>query len=580
VIRVQIAAEASWIIARRPWTRRRCSIGKMAAGNAGARGREAYQRRAWADAFAAFTEASAHGPLEAEDVERLAWSALLCRQDAAAIEGFERLHQLRLEAGEGLPAARAAHWVAMLSVTRGEPGRASGWFARVQRLVEAHGRECAEAGFIKVAQAFRAAATGDHESARAAAHEAAAIGDRTEEPNLSALARCMEGRALIRRGRLDEGLPLLDEAMVIVTGRELLPFIAGLVYCGVIAGCQQGYALDRAREWTEALGLWCDTQPQLAPFAGACLIHRSEILQLGGEWPEAFAEAQEASTRLAPTKDLEAGNAFYQEGELHRVRGELAEAERCYVLASERGRDPQPGLALLRLAQGNVEAALAAACRVLLATPDPLQRTRVLPAYVEIALAADDLAGARRACEELTELAGRFGMELLDAEAHHAHGACALASGDARAAIDPLRRAQEIWQRAGAPYWCARVRLLIARVYLALGDRDGAALELDGARKVFTQLGAPADLAAVDALAVAPPPPASAASAPDVHGLSPRELQVLRLVACGKTNKVIGKELFVSEKTVDRHVSNIFAKLDVATRAAATAWAFRHGLAG
>jgi DNA-binding CsgD family transcriptional regulator len=533
--------------------------------DAAARGRSAYQRRAWADAYDAFSQAGA--TLEADDVERLAWSAQLTGREEAMIEALERLHQLSLDAGDGLRAARAAFWVAMRAFSLGDAARASGWLARAQRLVDRDGGDCVERGYLRLPSVMLFAAAGDLAAARAAAAEAAEIGDRHRDGDLSALARSFEGRALIRHGRLAEGLPLLDEAMVAVTRGELSPVVTGVIYCGVIAACQQSYALDRAREWTAALGGWCESQPQLVAFAGACLIHRSEIMQLGGAWPEAIEEARRASTRLQRSTG-EAGNAFYQQGELHRLRGELAEAEQAYTLASERGRDPQPGLALLRLAQGRVDVAAAATRRVLSATSDPLQRTRFLPAHVEIMLAAADLGEARRAADELGALARGFGMELLGAMADHARGAVLLAEGDACGAIDPLRRAQEVWQRVGAPYVSARIRLLVARAVQALGDADGAALELGAAKKIFTQLGAVPDLEATGA-------PARA-----THGLSARELEVLRLVAAGQSNKEIARALFLSVKTVDRHVSNIFVKLDVQSRAAATAWAYQHGLLG
>jgi DNA-binding CsgD family transcriptional regulator len=366
--------------------------------------------------------------------------------------------------------------------------------------------------------------------------------------------------------------------MVAATSGELSPVVTGLVYCDAISSCQQSYALDRAREWTAALDTWCLAQPQLVPFAGACLIHRSEIMQLGGAWPEAIEEARRASSRLSQSRPADAGRAFYQEGELHRLRGELTEAEHAYAMASERGRDPHPGLALLRVAQGRVDLAAAASRRALSATSDPLQRTRFLPAHVEIMLAASDLAEARQAAAELSALAEGFGMEVLGAMSQHAKGAVTLAEGDARGAIDPLRRAQEVWQRVGAPYLSARIRLLMARAFQALGDVDGTLLELDAARKIFVQLGAVPDVVATEAMAN--PARAGAASTVDAHGLSARELEVLRLVAAGKTNKVIASELFLSEKTVDRHVSNIFVKLDVPSRAAATAWAYQHHLVG
>jgi DNA-binding CsgD family transcriptional regulator len=538
-------------------------------------GRSAYERRAWGDAYAALSSASAAGPLDADDVERLAWSAMLSGHDREGIEVLERLHQLRLDAGEPLRAARAAFWLALRLTAFGEKARGSGWLTRAQRLVEREGRPCVEQGYLQIPLIFRHMAAGDYAAARATAAEAAGIGDGFGDRDLVAFARSFEGRALIRQERLTEGLRLLDEAMVAVTRGELSPIITGLVYCDAIASCQRSHALDRAREWTMALSRWCESQPQLVPFAGACLIHRSEIMQLGGAWPEAIEEARRASSR---SNGMEAGHALYQEGEIHRLRGEWADAERAYALASERGRDPLPGLALLRLAQDRVDLAAAASRRVISATADPLQRTRFLPAHVEIMLAASDRDEARRASDELTALAERFGMDLLHAIARHAKGAVSLADGDARGAIDPLRRAQEAWLRVGAPYLAARIRLLVARACQTLGDKDGAALELDAARKTFVQLGAVPDMAAVDAVAASTP--AGQQPAPDAHGLSARELEVLRLVAAGKTNKAIAAKLFLSEKTIDRHVSNIFVKLDVPTRAAATAWAYQHRLVG
>lgn len=546
------------------------------------KGRSAYERRAWGDAYDALSQASAEGPLDADDVERLALSAGLTGHEDSLIEAFERLHQLRLDAGEVLRAARAAFWLAMRLFSLGEVARASGWLVRAQRLVDREGQDCVERGYLRLPLVLRHMAQGDHAAARAVAAEAAEIGDRYGEGDLSALGRTFEGRSLIRQGQLSEGLLLLDEAMVAVTRGELSPLVTGLVYCSVIAACQQSYALDRAREWTTLLGGWCEAQPQLVAFAGACLVHRSEIMQLGGAWPEAFEQARQASSRLSGSRGGEAGDAFYQEGELHRLRGELDEAEEAYSRANERGRDPQPGLALLRMAQGRVDLAAAASRRVLSATNEPLRRTRFLPAHVEIMLAASDLDEARRAADELTLLAEGFGMELLHAMAQQAKGAVLLAEGDARGAIDPLRRAQEVWQRVGAPYLGARIRLLVARAFQALGDEDGATLERGAAKKIFAELGAAPDVAAIEAMAAPARTDAAPASAParGAHGLSVRELEVLLLVASGKTNKVIAGGLFLSEKTIDRHVSNIFAKLSVSSRAAATAWAYQHGLVG
>jgi DNA-binding NarL/FixJ family response regulator len=543
-----------------------------------ATGRRAYAERAWADAHDALTHAAAVAPLDAEDTERLAWSALLAGRDDASFHSFEQLYNLRLDAGEKLRAARIAIWVGLRLMSIGQIGHATGWLARARRLVEAEGLECVECGYLQLPVAFQSGAAGDHDATYAAAAGAADIGDRYRDADLSAFGRTLAGRARILQGRLPDGLPLIDEAMVAATAGTLSPHVTGLIYCFAIAACQQSHALDRAREWTTALSAWCDAQPQLVPFSGACLVHRAELMLLGGAWADAIDEARRAATKLSPSRGTELGLAYYQEGEVHRLRGEHGEAEQAYALAREHGRDPHPGQALLRLAQGRLDLAAAATRRALSATRDPLRRTRFLPAHVEIMLAASDVTEARQAADELAELAVRFDMEALSAMAAHAKGAVALADADARAALDALRFAQDVWQRVGAPYLVARIRVLVARAYQMLGDDEGAALELEAARKVFVQLGASPDVAAADAMLASPARPADRPR--DAHGLSPRELEVLRLVALGKTNKAIAGELFLSEKTVDRHVSNIFAKIDVASRAAATAWAFKHGVAG
>ncbi|NUP06277.1 MAG: response regulator transcription factor [Polyangiaceae bacterium] len=541
------------------------------------RGRRAYANRAWGDAYDALSSASAEGPLDLDDVERLAFSAGLAGHEASAIESFERLHQCCIDAGEVQRAVRAAFWATMRSFAFGERARGSGWLARAQRLVGETTEDCVEHGYVRLPDVFRFTAAGDHAAARLAAREAADVAIRYGDRDLTALARTFEGRALIREGRPSEGLPILDDAMLAVTSGQLSPVVTGIVYCAVIAACQESYAHDRAREWTEALRRWCDEQPQLVPFAGQCLIHRSEILLLGGNWREAAVEAHRASRWLSGTKNPEAGNAFYQEAELHRLRGELSEAERIYAMASDRGRDPQPGLSLLRLAQGRVDIAAATSKRVLSTVVDSLQRAQYLPAHVEIMLAAGNIDEARCSADELGTIAKALGVGMVDAMAEHANGIVTLAQEDARGAIAPLRRAQDIWQGIGATYLVARIRFAIARAFQALGDEDGATLELDAARKTFVNLGASPDVAAIDAVSSRAPKQSSTNGS---SGLSVRELEVLRLVATGKSNKVIARALFLSERTIDRHVSNIFTKLNVTSRAAATAWAFQNGVVG
>ena len=267
-------------------------------------------------------------------------------------------------------------------------------------------------------------------------------------------------------------------------------------------------------------------------------------MQFAGAWSEAFEEAHRVLTRFGRSRADAAGNALYQEGEIHRLRGELAEAGQAYVLASENGRDPHPGLALLRVAQNRVDLATAATRRVISVTTDPLQRTKCLPAHVEILLAASEIAEAREAAEELGALADRYGMDVLKAMAQHAKGAVALAEGDARGAIQALRSAQEVWQRIGAPYLSARIRLLVAGAFRALGDEDGAALELDAASKVFVQLGAAPDVRAAAAM-TAPAATTTAGSATETHGLSARELEFI-IVDANARESFTGRAGFVA----------------------------------
>jgi DNA-binding NarL/FixJ family response regulator len=543
------------------------------------RGRACFDRHEWNDAFEALSVADQTTPLGTEDLHRLAWSAGLTARDDEMLATQERLYHARLGTGECLSAARAAFWLGFRLLARGEAGRAGGWLGRAQRLVEREGRDCVEQGYLLLPVGQRHLSAGELQEAHDAAARAAEIGDRFDEADLIAFARNLQGRALLAEGQLQRGLALLDEAMVAATSGELSPIVTGIIYCSAIASCHRVYALDRVREWTAALSTWCDAHPQLGMFTGHCLVHRAEIMQMSGSWPEAVEEARRAVGRCVHAMEKEAGGrAHYQEAEIHRLRGEFAAAEAAYHSASRSGVEPQPGLALLRLAEGEREAAASAIRRVIGATPDRLQRTRFLPAHVEIMLAAGDLEEARTASLELDETASSFNTEVLAAIAAHARGAVLLAEGNPAAVLDPVRRAFGIWQQIGAPYLAARLRMLLARACVALSDAEGARLELDGAREVFEQLGARPDLAAVDAIGAGLAGEGKEKVPSNRHGLTERELEVLRLVASGKTNKAIARELSLSEKTIDRHVSNIFNKVDVSSRAAATAFAYKHAL--
>lgn len=536
------------------------------------RGRRLCAERAWADAYRSLCIADGASPLEVEDLERLATSAYLIGREDEYLKALERAHHAYQQAGEKLRAVRCAFWMGLCLAFRGEMGPASGWFARAHRLLEREQQDCVEQGYLLLPVVEQKLAAGDRDAAYAAASGAAEIGERFGDAELLACARHLQGRVRLLQGRAAEGLGLLDEAMVAVTADNLSPIMTGLIYCSVIEACQQAYALARAREWTSALAQWCSEQPQLVSFTGACLVHRAEIMQLSGAWRDAIEEARRACERAVQANSQKtAGLAFYQQAEVHRLRGEFEAAEDAYREAGQRGWEPQPGLALLRLAQGRNDAAAAAMRRVLDATQGPLRRARLLPAHVEVMLAVGDIEEARRASRELADIAGLLNMDALRAMAAHAQGAIALAEGDARAALASLCTALDTWQEIEAPYEAARVRVLIGSACRALGDEDGATLQLESARSTFQQLGAASEIARLD-------PPSRDRRSSGAHGLTARELQVLRLVAAGKTNKAIANELGLSEKTIDRHVSNIFNKLDVSSRAAATASAYEHKL--
>jgi DNA-binding CsgD family transcriptional regulator len=524
------------------------------------------------DAYESLSHAEQTAPLGAQDLELLATSAYMIGRDADYLGSLERAHRAYLEAGETMHAARCAFWVGVNLATRGEMGPASGWLGRAQRLVEREGRDCVERGYLLLPSVLQQAAGGDYEGASATAAEAAEIGERFGEGDLIALAVQEQGNALIKQGLIVEGLRLLDEAMVAVVAGELSPIVTGLIYCSVIDGCQEVYELGRAREWTAALTEWCEEQPDMVAFTGRCLVHRAEIMQLRGAWPDALEEARRAGRRLEKDPNqMAAAQAFYRQGELNRLQGKLAVAEKAYREASRCGWEPQPGLALVRLAQGDSDAAAAAIRRVVGETSERLKRVRLLPAYVEIMLAVGYVEEARSACRELEEISAGHQGEMLGAMVAQARGAVDLAEGDARAALHALRQAGQAWQRLEAPYEAASVRVLVGLACHALGDDDTAALELGAAREVFAELGAAPDLARVESLA-------GNAVSGETHGLTARELQVMRLVAAGETNKAIAAELVLSERTVDRHVSNIFNKLNVSSRAAATAYAYEHQL--
>jgi DNA-binding CsgD family transcriptional regulator len=531
------------------------------------RGRTYYQERLWADAYNAFACADEVTPLEAADLESFAMSAYLIGSEDNYLSALERAHVALIEAGQSRRAASSAFWIGLCLLFQGKTGPATGWFGRAQRLLDRDGQACVEQGYLLLPRAERELASSDATAAHMIAAEAVTIGERFADPDLIACARHIQGRALLQQGRVDQGLALLDETMVSVAAGELSPLMTGLIYCSVIDSCMQVFAFARAREWTYALSSWCDGQPQLVAFTGTCLVHRAEIMELQGAWPDAIQEAQRACSGFARHAEQQPpAAAFYRRGELCRLRGEFATAEEAYREASRRGFDPQPGLALLRMAQGQTDAAAVAIRRAVNATADRLARAKLLPACVEIMLEAGDIEEARSSCRQLAET---FDAGAVVAMAAHARGAVLLAEGEPAAALLSLRQAYEFWRNEEAPYLTARTRELLGIACRALGDEEGAELELEAAKAAFRELGAAPDVARLAS---------HGKDSTRSHGLTKRELQVLRLVAAGKTNGTIAFELFVSRRTIDRHVSNLLGKLDVSSRAAATSYAHRHKL--
>lgn len=535
-------------------------------------GREAYGRRAWLDAFEALSRADETEPLGPGDLTLLATSATMAGRNEAHAAAMERAHRAFLNAGDALAAAKCAIWLGMSLAVDGEQGPAAGWFGRARRLVERDGRDCVERGYLFIPAGYRAHGAGDFDEAYAAGADATAIAERFDDVDLFAVAMHLQGVSRVSQGRVAEGLQLLDEAMVSVTAGEVSPILTGIVYCSVIASCEEAFEPRRATEWTNALTRWCDEQPQLVSFTGRCLAHRASIRQLHGAWPDAFEEAVLARTRAEESMNRTAtGQALYQQGELHRLRGDAAAAEAAYREASAYGREPQPGLALLRLAQGDAQAAAGAIRRALDEARGPMPRAALLPAHVEVMLALADIAAARASAQEIAGIAAESEGVMLRAIAAYVEGAVELADGAAQEALAPFRQACRIWQELDAPYELARVRTLIGRACRELGDGDTAALELEAARDAFERLGAAPDAERVKSLI---DPDAER----EDHGLSARELEVLRLVAAGQTNREIAAVLVVSEHTVARHVQNILMKLRVSSRTAAAAFAFEHDL--
>jgi DNA-binding CsgD family transcriptional regulator len=521
----------------------------------------------WGDAFRLLSSIAIE-ELDIEDLDRLGTAAYLTGHDEEGFAYWTRAHQACIDEGAVHRAAYFGTRLAQGLGFKGDFARCQGWVDRGARLLDDSGIDCVEQGYLEYGRAFmRLFGEGDIAGARAHFVQAGKIGARFAHRELITLARIGDGRMLIYLGELPEGMALLDEAMVSIEAGELSPFATGDAYCTVIDACSELFDLGRSQSWTESFTRWCDTQQELVLYRGHCFLHRAEMLGLLGDWSDALVEARHACDRLAaPVLPAALGSAWMIEGDLLRLAGDFAGADASYEHATEFGRDPQPGLAMLRVAQGRLDVADPMIRRVLGECEDPMSRARVLPAYVEIVVTAGDVDAGRAAAEELRIIATELGTPFLRAQAARAAGAVQLADGDAAAALVDLRRAFNEFHTLGVRHDAARTRLLIADACERLGDHDAARMETSAAYSTLDALGAPS--------------PAAQSSPPDSlpDGLTPRELEVLVLLARGNTNRVIAQELFISEKTVASHVSHIFTKLGVGSRSAATAYAYDHDL--
>ncbi|SFB99425.1 DNA-binding response regulator, NarL/FixJ family, contains REC and HTH domains [Nocardioides terrae] len=527
-------------------------------------GRRAYDARLWPTCVAALSEAEQESALELSDLRRLAVALFLTGDPVRSLDVLARGHRAALAQRQWTAAAETAFWHAWTLYIAGEHARAAGWLARACTIAEEHDVDEAVAALPATVEARHLVETGRSEEALALATQAVASGRRLDAPDLHVLGLLGASMALIRLGRGAEAIPRLDEAMATVEADELTPTVAGLAYCAVLAACLALHDVQRAAQWTTALAGWCETQSGLVPYRGQCLVHRTQVLTLEGAWPAADAQGRMACAALVGPPQ---GDAWYHLGELQRMRGDFTAAEDAYRRANTAGRQPEPGLALLRLAQGRAEVA-AAGTRRLMGEPGRLDRPDVLVAHAEVMTAVGDLDAAREAVEELAALAGRLDSPVLTGRAAALQGAVVLADDQPALALTCLRKAVHVFTELGLPYLAARVRPQIARALDLLGDPEAAAFERDAARAVFESLGAAADAAALR----------GEESRPD--GLTAREVEVIRLIASGRSNKAVAETLVLSEKTVARHLANIYTKLAISSRSAATAYAYDHGLVG
>ena len=533
------------------------------------RGREAYGRHEWRAARDRLSVPDLD-QLEPPDLRALATAAFLVGDSERSVRALQRSFQLHDDAGDNLAAARDALLLTMVLDISQNQAASAGWLARAARLLES-APDTGEYGFLQMNQLFQHVFGGRVAEAHDLAIAVAETGRRHGEPDLVAIGLVVQGRMLVYQGHVPEGLALLDEAMVGVAAGEVSPMMSGRIYCIMIDACQELDDVRRMADWTRLLTMWCEQQEGLVQFTGQAAVHRAQIMRGQGAWSDALDELALAEERYVAQGLGEGalGEVQLERGEVLRLQGDLDGAEAAYAAADEHGHDPQPGLTLLWMAQGRTDAAAATARRMLDDYKNPVRRSRVIPTAIEVLVATGDADAAATAADELEAIAASFASPALAAAAAYAHGVVSLARDDPSDALSHLRTAWRGWLHLGARYEAARARTRIGEAFRAMGDEDSARAELVVAGRTFDELGAILARGEVERLL--------GGGRPD--GLTPRELEVLRLVAAGRTNPQIAGELFLSEKTVARHLSNIFGKTNVTSRTAAAAYAFQHQLA-
>lgn len=533
--------------------------------------REVYRQGDWAGTFDLLLSIDSEFSLQPADLELLATAAYMTGKDTDCIDFWSRAHQEYVYAKDLKKGAECAFWAGLILLNMEEFARANGWITRSRRLLDDYPQQCAEKGFIMVPEALQHLQSGDTEKAGELFIQAGEIGKQCNHPDLITFSRMGLGQTRIKEENFSEGTKLLDETMVSVIAGETSPIVTGIVYCFVLGMCRKTCDMHRAREWTAAMSRWCDSQSELIPYRGQCLVRRAEIMQLQGDWEDAMQEIEKAHELAGRSTPPAEGEAWYCQGELYRLQGNFSKAETSYRRANQHGRRPQPGLALLKLALDQPEAAAEAIRQAEQETRDPAKRSEFLPAFIEIMLETGQLQDAHHAANELSGLAEKLDTPYLRAVATRARGQVLLEENKPREALNHLLQAWSTLNREEALYETARTRVLIGLAYRALDAPETAELELDAARWMFRQLGAAHDLSRTEILI-------RNTDTANTHGLTSRELDVLCCLATGKTNKEIASELFISERTVDRHVSNILGKLNLPSRASATAYAYKHKL--